>query len=107
MYLLNYLSLQAIQTRFIEASRLRSGQQLVGVRDGSNVLFTTGSEKFVHNLPFISVQVYLNGVRLTLLDDYTVAESAGPGTGYDTVILEVAPRSREKLYVDYIVAPTP
>lgn len=106
MYLLNYLSLQAIQSRFIEADRLRTGQQLVGVKDGVNMLFTTGAEHFVHNLPFMTIQVYLNGVRLTLLDDYTVAESAGPGTGYDTVILALAPRAREKVLADYILAPS-
>lgn len=105
MYPVNYLSLQAAQQIFIAVERYRTGQALVGPRSGSNYAFTTpGNEKFTHNLPYLTIHVYFNGVRQTFIDDYYIAESGGPGTGYDTVILSVAPRTWDHLTVDYIVA---
>lgn len=104
MYLINYLNLQTAQQLFIAVGRFRVGQGLIGVKDGINQTFTTpGLEKYVHNLPFLSIQLYLNGQRLALLDDYTVVESGGSGTGYDSVTLEVAPRSDEHLLADYVI----
>jgi len=108
VYLVNFLSLQAAQHLFVAADRFRTGQQLVGSRDGANVTFTVPlGDKFTHNLPFFSVQVYWNGVRLTLLDDFTVVESGGFGTGYDTVVLEVPPISKDHLLVDYVATGAP
>jgi hypothetical protein len=107
MYLVNFPSLQNLQQQFIAADRYRTGQALIGVKNGVNYTFKTpGTDKFVHNLPFISIHVYLNGIRLTLLDDYTIVESGGVGTGYDTVILEVAPRAMDKVFADYIITST-
>lgn len=105
MYLLNQLSLQVAQQLFIAANRYRVGQNLVGPRDGVNVMFTTpGLEKFSHNLPFFDINIYFNGSRLALLDDYLVMESGGPGTGFDTVMLLVPPpRSDDHLLADYIL----
>lgn len=104
MYLINYLNLQTAQQLFIAVGRFRTGQGLVGVKDEVNRTFRTpGFEKYVHNLPFLTMQVYLNGVRLSILDDYTVVESGGPGTGYDTIILEVSPRGNDHLLADYVV----
>jgi hypothetical protein len=98
------LNLQTAQQLFIAVGRFRTGQGLVGVKDGLNKTFRTpGLEKYVHNLPFLTIQVYLNGVRLTLLDDYIVVESAGPGTGYDTIVLEVSPRANDHLLADYVI----
>ncbi len=103
MYLLNALSLQFAQQLFLATNRFRSGQALVGTKDGTNVVFhTPGLEKYTHNLPFFDVSVYLNGLRLTLIDDYTVAESGGPGTGFDTVVLNEAPFSDDHLSADYL-----
>lgn len=105
MYLVNYLSLQAAQTIFIAASRYRVAQNLVGLRDGVNVVFRTpASEHYLHNLPFFSVAVYLNGMRMALLDDYLVLESGGPGTGFDTVLLNEAPFSDDHLFADYVTS---
>lgn len=105
MYLVNYLSLQAADQRYIAASRFRVGQPLTGPIDGANVTFVVPSgDKFAHNLPFLSIQVYYNGQRLILLDDYTVIESGGFGSGYDTVVLEVAPKVNDKVMVDYILS---
>jgi hypothetical protein len=106
VYLINFLNLQTAQQLFIAVGRYRTGQWLIGIKDGVNTTYTTpGLEKFTHNLPFLSIQVYYNGVRQTLLDDYSISESAGPGTGYDTVtFLEIAPKANDKLLVDYVVA---
>jgi hypothetical protein len=104
MYLLNYLSLQQAHQLFIAIGRYRTGQNLSGVKDGVNLTFTTpGQEKYVHNLPFLTIAVYLNGMRLALLDDYIVVESYGPGTGYDTIILNEAPYSDDHLFADYVI----
>ncbi len=103
MYLINYLSLQLARTLFIAADRFRDQQTLMGARDGTNVTFTTpGGEHYVQNLPFFGIHVYLNGMRLALLDDYVTVESQGPGTGFDTVVLNEAPYADDHLFVDYI-----
>lgn len=101
MYLINYPQVHAFQNQFIAADRYRVSQVLAGVVDGANLTFTT-PDKFTHNLPFFTIAVYYNGVRLTLLDDYTLAESGGPGTGYDTVILEFAPLPKDRIFADYV-----
>lgn len=106
MYLVNFLSLDTAHAIFIAASRFRTAQSLVGVRDGVNVTFRLpGSERFVNNLPFSTIVVYLNGVRLALLDDYIAVESGGFGTGYDTVVLNEAPFADDHLIADYVVQP--
>ena len=105
MYLVNNLSLQASLTIFVAASRFRNAQVLAGMRDGVNTMFRVpGAEHYLHNLPFFSVAVYLNGMRLALLDDYVVVESLGPGTGYDAVLLNEAPFSDDHLFADYVTA---
>lgn len=105
MYLINYLSLQTAQQLFIAVGRYRTGIGLVGPKDGLNLTFhTPGYEKFVHNLPFLTTSVYFNGVRQTFLDDYVVTESAGPGTGYDTVVMNVALKAGDHLLADYVIA---
>lgn len=108
MYLVNYLSLQVADQRYVAASRFRIGQQLTGDKNGANVAFTVPTgDKFTQNLPFFTIQVYYNGIRLTLLDDYLVAESGGFGTGFDTVVLEVAPQFNDHLLVDYVAVGAP
>ncbi len=105
MYLINALSLQVAQQLFIAVNRYRAAQNLVGSKDGVNVVFhTPGLERFVHNLPFLDISVLYNGVRLALLDDYLVSESGGPGTGFDTVILLIPPLPSDHLFADYILA---
>ena len=101
MYLLNVLDLQAAY--FIAISRFRTGQLLVGVIDGTRVsFFLPGSDKFVHDLPHLTVSVYLNGMRQLMGQDYTISESGGVGSGYDTVTFIEAPRSGDVLLVDYV-----
>jgi hypothetical protein len=66
-----------------------------------NVTFTAG-EVFVHDPPRLTICVYYNGQRLLLADDYTLAESGGPGTGYDTIQTVVVPKPGDKIWADYI-----
>lgn len=101
MYLVNFFSSQS--SAAIPVGRLRTGQKLLGVKDGANLTFTVPfGDKFAHNLPFLSIHVFYNGVRLTLLDDYLISESGGSGTGYDSVTLLVAPVSADKVTADYV-----
>jgi hypothetical protein len=103
VYLINYLNALTIRQLFVAAARYRTGQELQGVVNGSNTTFRVpGGDKFTHNLPFMTIQVYLNGQRLRLLEDYGVSESGGYGSGYDTVQLAIAPRSQDALLADYI-----
>ena len=104
MYLVNYLSLQTAQQLFIAARRYRTGQGLLGPKTGLNYTFIVpGGEKFVHNLPFLTIAVYFNGVRQTFIDDYAIIESGGAGTGFDTVVMNVAPLYFDHLTADYVV----
>lgn len=105
MYLITSLSLQAAQQLFIALNRYRVGQNLTGPKDGVNLVYhTPGLEKFTHNLPFLDINVLYNGVRLALLDDYTVTESGGPGTGFDTIVLNIPALSNDHLFADYVIA---
>jgi hypothetical protein len=107
VYLINFLSLQAASQLFIQTARFRTGQQPVGPKDGVNITFTVPvGDKFTHNLPFLSIHIYCNGVRLTLIEDYVISESGGPGTGYDTVLLEIPPEADDQLLVDYVAVNT-
>jgi hypothetical protein len=108
VYLVNFLSLQTASQLFLSRAQFRLGQDLVGSRNGSNLVFTVpDGDKFTHNLPFLTIQVYFNGQRLKLIDDFVINESDGPGSGYDTVILEIAPRTADKLSVDYVSLDAP
>jgi hypothetical protein len=107
VYLINF-PLQAADQRYVAAARFRIGQPLLGPKDGINAIFTVPvGDKFTHNLPFFSIQVYFNGQRLTLLDDYTISESGGAGTGYDTIVMEVTPLPWDHLLVDYVAINSP
>jgi hypothetical protein len=105
VYLVNYLSLQAAQQLFISVARYRTEVTPLGLLDQSNQVFTVPfGDKFLQNVPFFAIEVYYNGVLQTLLWDYTVSESGGSGTGFDTITLAYAPYSNDSLVVNYIVA---
>lgn len=72
---------------------------LIGVINGVNTAYTTPA-KFQAS----SIAVYYNGQRLSTPDDFSVTESAGAGTGFDTVTLLVVPRVGDHLLSDYIQA---
>jgi len=105
VYLVNRLSLQVAQQIFLATDRFRTGQNLVGLKDGVNVTyFVPGPEKYSHNLPFLDISVYFNGSRLALLDDYLVVESGGFGTGFDSIVLLVPPPlPDDHLLADYLI----
>jgi hypothetical protein len=75
---------------------------LSGVTNGINVSFAT--PEFFLQVSNLHIRVYLNGQRLRegAGNDYTVAESGGLGTGFDTVILAIAPRSGDTVTADFI-----
>ncbi len=87
--------------------RLRWDVELVGQKNGSNTIFKLPMfAKFVHDGE-MKIRVHMNGQRLHegASNDFTVLESGGPGSGFDTVILAVAPNSWEQITADYMVAP--
>lgn len=75
---------------------------LVGIINNINTVFTIPSGKFLQNSTY-KIIVYKNGVKQVFLDDYFIAESAGPGTGYDTVIV-TSPPTITPLPVDILTA---
>lgn len=84
----------------------RVGETLAGDIDNLNAAFTT-AVAFFHDPPFETAAVYLNGARLRGAGiDYTVSESGGLGTGFDTITTIEPPRATLKatdsLTVDYI-----
>ena len=99
MYQLNLLPASNV----ITTNRWRTSQKLVGAKDGLNMTYLLPSgDLFVHNLPQLTLELYFNGQRLNLLDDYTISESGGVGTGYDTVtFLYIAPLSFDDVSADY------
>jgi hypothetical protein len=76
------------------------GVGLLGVKNAVNLVFTTPDD-FVNVTGGETIRVLYNGQRLLEIDDYTLSESGGPSTGYDTVTMLVAPRSSDKLTADY------
>jgi len=89
----------------LKLSLFKIEELLLGTKNGVNLVFTT-PDKFV-NSGGIKIGVYLNGVRLKVGvgNDFTVSESGGVGTGFDTVTLAsgLAPLLGENLFADYII----
>lgn len=73
---------------------------LTGTVNSINTVFTTAVD-FTPG----SQAVYFNGVRQVpgVGNDYTISESGGIGTGYDTITFMVAPRARAGAKLDDIV----
>lgn len=91
----------------------RIGVGFVGAQDDSNRVFRTTPDFFLHDLGGSgqTIEVFHNGRRLMqvatpdpLNGDYTVEESGGLGTGFDTItILTLAPTARSLLVANYRV----
>ena len=90
-----------IRVRDTSTLKIREGVVLLGDYNGLNVAFTT-PETFVQTTN-LNISVYRNGQRLRSgpSHDYVAVESGGPGTGYDTVQVALAPHSEEILTADY------
>lgn len=79
-------------------------ETLTGTINGTNTVFTTAVD-FTAG----TEAVYFNGVRQFpgAGNDYTISESGGVGTGFDTVTFAVAPRARpgakpdDRVTIDY------
>lgn len=82
-------------------ANMRYEIELLGDRDHVNLVFRLpGGEKFVPG----TLRVYFNGRREGLLNDYSVSESGGSGTGFDTVTFlhsSMAPYPDERVLADY------
>lgn len=83
--------------------------QLVGVVNDSNTVFQIPSGIFIQNSTY-KIIVYKNGVKQVFLDDYFIAESGGPSTGYDTIIFVTPPTTTpapvDSLTADYYISNT-
>jgi hypothetical protein len=78
---------------------------LAGALDNSNRIFKT-PDKFIDgefaNNDF-HILVKHNGRSLVEGIDFFIAESGGPGTGFDTIILNFTPKPRSILVADYVI----
>lgn len=77
-------------------------EEISGLKNGVNLVFTTAYAFEVNSL-----RVYLNGQRLRAGagNDFSVSESGGLGTGYDTLTFaspELAPLPGESVLADYV-----
>jgi hypothetical protein len=84
--------------------RLLTGQELLGVKDGVNTVFST-PRPFLRT-PEYREALYVRGRRWLegVGCDYVAVESGGPGTGYDTIVLAVAPDAEDNMLIDYYPA---
>jgi hypothetical protein len=79
---------------------------LIGMRNNSNRTFYT-PDKFIngtwYNNQFV-ITIEHNGKQLYENIDFTIAESGGPGTGYDTInIFSFTPSPHSLLYATYVI----
>lgn len=85
--------------------------ELVGTKDGSNRIFTVpSSDKFLNGTfesNTFKILIRHNGRVLVEGKDYSVSESGGVGTGYDTIILTFSPVSGSQLYANYVIEQEP
>jgi len=105
------LSLKELTFLSPAAQLIRVGVSLVGPQDGSNRVFRTTPDVFDHDPAGNgrTIEIYHNGRRLIQTDtpnpsfgDYTVEESGGVGTGYDTInLLTFAPIEKSSLAASY------
>lgn len=80
----------------------RFNEAVVGVQDGTNTVFYA---QFYFVPSTLSVSLNGNAIYQGTGDDYTVAESGGVGTGYDTITLfayaDCAPLPQDKVRISY------
>jgi len=89
----------------LPATNIRENMPLVGAIDGINSVYTLpGTDKAVVYFPGMKIKVHVNGHRLASTD-YSMSESGGTGTGYDTVSILTGPVSAgDVLEADYLKA---
>ena len=84
----------------------KQGISLIGAKDGTNRTFTT-PDKFINgslgNNEF-RIKIIHNGRDLIENENYTLIESGGAGTGFDTIVfISIIPTTKSKLEVSYVV----
>ena len=76
------------------------------MKDGTNRTFYT-PDKFINGSYFGNIfhlTVEHNGKELYENIDYTIAESSGPGSGYDTLnLISFTPNSHSLLFATYAI----
>lgn len=79
---------------------------LIGMKNGTNRVFFT-PEKFIngaHSGNTFHIEIKHNGKSLYEGTDYTIAESGGPGTGFDTINFhQFSPSPKSTLFAWYAV----
>lgn len=79
---------------------------LIGLKNGANRMFFT-PDKFINGAYFGNVfhlTVEHNGKELYENIDFTIGESSGPGTGYDTInIISLTPVAHSLLFATYAI----
>ena len=79
---------------------------LIGMRDGINRTFYT-PDKFINGSYFgniFHITIEHNGKDLYENIDYTIGESSGPGTGYDTInLISITPNAHSLLFAKYAI----
>lgn len=80
---------------------------LIGLRNGINRTFFT-PDKFLNGLTLAGDRFHIhikhNGKDLYEGIDYTISESSGPGTGYDTInLISLTPVSHSLLFATYAI----
>ena len=83
----------------------KQGVSLLGTRDGTNRVFTI-PEDFLNGIfgnNIFRILIRHNGRVLVLGVDYTVSESGGAGTGFDTIMFTFAPKKKSELFADYVI----
>ena len=80
--------------------------QLIGLKDGLNRTFFT-PDKFINGSYFgniFNISILHNGKELFENCDFTIGESAGPGTGYDMInLISFTPNFHSQLYCTYAI----
>lgn len=77
-------------------------QTLIGIKNSINTTFKIANSTFIQNNIY-NITVLFNGIRQVLTDDYIVAEGNGVGTGYDTIVLFIAPEFDDIIIANYYV----
>lgn len=121
---IDLLQFNAAQKAFLESAGIVNGlgvtttpfpylfkedQPLIGIQDGSNrEYFVPSPDKFLDGAQsdgnVFTIFVTFNGLKQEENIDYTIAQSGGAGTGYDTVnFINKSPKPNTLLRASYVV----
>lgn len=79
---------------------------LIGMRNGINRTFFT-PQKFINGTYYgnvFHIAIEHNGKKLYENIDFTIGESAGPGTGYDIInFISLIPNAHSLLFANYVI----